>query len=296
MDWGPLAQDIIKAYGSMSPQLQAAARFVLDRPSDVALLSMREQARQAGVQPATMTRLAKQLGLDGYEQVRERYAAAIRSGKIGFAGRVGDQVASQKLRGDKAIAAEMLEGAGRSLAALGTGQQLERIVDLAEHLNAARRIYCLGLRASHAVAWHFHYILSLIGERARLLDGPAGTGADALRHATAKDVVLTVSIAPYTRQTIDLATYAAGRGIPILAITDSAVAPLASIAKCSVVVSTDSPSFFHSMTPAFLVVEILAALVAGREGAAALRSLQRSDRHFAALDIHLQPRNEPVPT
>lgn len=296
MQWGPLAQEIIRAYGSMSPQLQAAARFVLDRPSDVALLSMREQARQAGVQPATMTRLAKQLGLDGYEQIRERYAAAIRAGGIGFAGRVGDQVASQKLRGDKAIAAAILESAGRNLAALAADQQLDRIVALAEHLHAARRIYCLGLRASHAAVWHLNYILSLIGERAQLLDGLAGTGPDALRHATSKDVMLTVSIAPYTRQTIDLAGYAARRGIPVVAITDSAVAPLAQIAKSSVIVPSDSPSFFQSMAPAFLVAEILASLVAGREGDAALRSLRRSDRHFAALDIHFQPRHEPAPS
>src|SRR5271167_1488104 len=71
MDHGPLADRIIKAFDTMSGQLQAGARYVLERPRDVALLSMREQARQAGVQPATMTRLAKHLGLDGYDRVRE---------------------------------------------------------------------------------------------------------------------------------------------------------------------------------------------------------------------------------
>ena len=62
---------------------------VLERPRDVALLSMREQARQAGVQPATMTRLAKHLGMDGYDEVRELYAAAVRDGDLGFAGKAG---------------------------------------------------------------------------------------------------------------------------------------------------------------------------------------------------------------
>ena len=59
MDHGPLTEQIIEAFDTMPAQLQAGARYVLDRPRDVALLSMREQARQAGVQPATMTRLAK---------------------------------------------------------------------------------------------------------------------------------------------------------------------------------------------------------------------------------------------
>src|SRR6266853_7009788 len=104
MDRGPLTEQIIKSFDNMSAQLQAGDRYVLERPRDVALLSMREQARQAGVQPATMTRLAKHLGLDGYDDVREMYAAAVRDGDLGFAGKAGVQVVSQKLKGDKALA------------------------------------------------------------------------------------------------------------------------------------------------------------------------------------------------
>src|SRR5947209_11854448 len=108
MDHGPLADRIIKAFDTMSGQLQAGARYVLDKPNDVALLSMREQARQAGVQPATMTRLAKRLGLGGYDAVREMYAETIRGAGPGFSRKAGAQVASQKRKGDRALAADMV--------------------------------------------------------------------------------------------------------------------------------------------------------------------------------------------
>src|SRR5262245_25169594 len=108
MDRGPLTERIVEAYEAMPGQLQTAARYVLDRPRDVALLSMREQARQAGVQPATMTRLAQRLGLAGYDRIRELYAEAIRNDGLGFAGKAGAQVASQKRKGDRALAADML--------------------------------------------------------------------------------------------------------------------------------------------------------------------------------------------
>jgi len=42
-------------FDGLSPQLQEAARWVIDHPADVALLTTREQARRAGVAPATMT-------------------------------------------------------------------------------------------------------------------------------------------------------------------------------------------------------------------------------------------------
>src|ERR1700760_1965012 len=126
MDRGPLTERIIRNFDDMPAQLQAGARYVLDRPRDVALLSMREQARQAGVQPATMTRLAKRLGMDGYDEVRELYAAAVRDGGLGFAGKAGVQVISQKLKGDKALAADMLRSISDQVQRLCAAARVER--------------------------------------------------------------------------------------------------------------------------------------------------------------------------
>ena len=290
MDHGPLADRIIKAFDTMSGQLQAGARYVLERPRDVALLSMREQARQAGVQPATMTRLAKHLGMDGYDGVRELYAAAVRDGEIGFAGKAGAQVASQKLKGDKALAAEMLRSIGKQIERLAAPDRLDRLVAAARTLASARRIYCLGLRSSHSIAWHLHYVLSLVGERSTHIDGIAATGADALARATSRDVLLVASVLPYTRLTVELAEYAVEQGMAVVAITDSEVAPLAQIAQHAVIVATDSPSFFHAMSPAFAVAEILGAVIAGRGGDDALATLRHTDEHLAALNTHLKPR------
>ena len=290
MDRGPLAEQIIKTFDDMPAQLQAGARYVLDRPRDVALLSMREQARQAGVQPATMTRLAKRLGMEGYDEVRELYAAAVRDGGLGFAGKAGVQVVSQKLKGDRALAADMLKSIGKQIERLATPANLDRLVAAARALTSARRVYCLGLRSSHSVAWHLHYVLTLVGDRSIHIDGIGATGADALARATNRDILLVTSVMPYTRLTVELAEYAVRRGIAVVAITDSEVAPLAQIAQDVIVVPTESPSFFHAMSPAFAVAEVLGAVIAGRGGEDALASLRHSDGHLAALNTHFKPR------
>jgi DNA-binding MurR/RpiR family transcriptional regulator len=296
MDRGPLTERIIKSFDDMPAQLQAGARYVLDRPRDVALLSMREQARQAGVQPATMTRLAKRLGMDGYDEVRELYAAAVRDGDLGFAGKAGVQVISQKLKGDRALAADMLASISRQIEQLAAPQTLDRLAGAARALASARRIFCLGLRSSHSVAWHLHYVLTLVGDRSVHIEGIGATGPDALARATSRDVLLAVSVMPYTRLTIELAEYAAARGLPVVAITDSEVAPLAQVARHVVLVNTESPSFFHAMSPAFAVAEVLGAIIAGRGGDDALASLQHSDGHLAALNTHLKSKNNKKPS
>jgi DNA-binding MurR/RpiR family transcriptional regulator len=292
MQNGPLADQIVQAFDTMSEQLRAAARYVLNQPREVALLSMREQARQAGVQPATMTRLAKHLGLAGYEDIRQLHADAMRGDVTGFAGRVGAQAKSQKLKGDQTLAADMLGGIAAQVGQLSQPQSLEMLVEAARRLGAARRIYCLGLRSSHSPAWHLHYILSLAGKHSIMLDAVGGIGADALGSASGEDVMVAVSMVPYTRQTIEIADYAGEAGVPLIAITDSLVAPLAQLAACTLVVPTESPSFLHTMSPAFVVAEVLGALVAGQAGDAAGAALAAVDHQSAALNTHLKTRTK----
>jgi DNA-binding MurR/RpiR family transcriptional regulator len=78
--------------------------------------------------------------------------------------------------------------------------------------------------------------------------------------------------------------------VPVVALTDSAVSPLARIAAASILVATESPSFFHTMTPLLAVAEILAALVAGRGGNKALAALEHTEAQLSTFGVHL-PRS-----
>lgn len=287
----PLSKQIVDVFETLPGQLQRAARYVLEHPSSVALLSMRQQARQANVQPATMTRLAKHLGFPGYDAVRQLHADAMRGEGTGFAGKVGAQAESQKLRGDHSLAADIIGVIRGQIAGLDRRETLDGLVDAARLIGGARRIYCLGLRSSHSAAWHLHYILSLAGKQSIMLDAMGGIGVDPLGNASADDVLVAISVLPYTRQTVEITDYAQSSGVRIVAITDSLVAPLAQRAASTLIVPTDSPSFLHTMSSAFVVTEILGALVAGSSGDAAREALARVDRQSAALNTHYQPRN-----
>ncbi|MBA1145215.1 MurR/RpiR family transcriptional regulator [Mesorhizobium neociceri] len=289
---GPLSEQLVTGFDAMSEQFQLAARYIIDHPHDVALLSMRDQARLAGVQPATMTRLAKHLGLEGYEELRQMYADAVRSGDVGFARKADAQVVTQKRKGDQGFAREILQTQAAQIVQLTESSQLDAVVSTARRLASAKRVYCIGLRSSHSIVWHLHYILSMIGEKSVLLDAVAGTGTDAFARAAREDVLFATSVFPYTRVTIDLAKVAHRRGIPIVAITDSEVAPLARVADDVVLVQTKSPSFFHTMTSAFAVAEVLGALIAGQRAQAARESLLRFDAHLADFNTHMKLRTQ----
>ena len=180
---GPLNASIVEAFDRLPPQLQTAARYMLDRPDDVALLSMREQARRAGVPPATMTRLAKRLGLDGYDSVRELYAGAVRAGTLASPARRAFRSRRRSCAASARSRPRWRQSLSRQIAGLAEPAALDRLADAASRLHEARRIYCLGLRSCHAAAWHFHYMLSLLGDKTVMLDDAGGTGLDAIRDA-----------------------------------------------------------------------------------------------------------------
>jgi DNA-binding MurR/RpiR family transcriptional regulator len=275
-------------FDALSPQLKEAARWVIDNPADVALLSTREQARRAGVTPATLTRLAQRLGMDGYDGVRKLYAEAVRRRPDSYHGRAEELMVRRSREGDAALVQDIFASLTRHMYDLSAPARVEEFAAAADLLAGAERVFCLGVRAAYTVAYIFHYIRTLFGSNSVLVDGPGTTGIDVLRTIGSADVLLAVSVQPYVKHAIDMAAYAKERGARVVAMTDSKVSPLAIHADHVVLVRTETPSFFHTMTPAFAAVECLAALVAARRGGEAVAALETSEKQLAAFATYLQ--------
>jgi DNA-binding MurR/RpiR family transcriptional regulator len=284
----PFALSLAARRDALPAQLQKAAQWVADNPQDVALLSMREQARRAGVQPATMTRLAQALGYEGYEAIRTLHRAALRNAAPGLAATAArrDRLGAQT---QQDAAAAMLEQTAAQIAAQGTAQTLAQLEQAASLIAQARRVYCLGLRSSHGVAWHVWYALSLITDRASLLDGIGGVGLDGLAQAQAGDVLFVCGVAPYTRAVVEAVMQARARAMRIVALTDSPLSPLVAPDDPALIVPTHSASFLHSMAPAFAMAETLVALVARGNDPAILARLEGLDHQLAGFNTYYTP-------
>lgn len=278
---------LLAEFESLPRQIRLAAQWILDNPRDVALLSMREQAKLAGVTPATMTRLAQRMGYEGYEDLRAVHVELVRRGETEFSVKAEAMVVRRKREGDRALAFDMAETFGRHMQTLQSPEVLDAVTAAATVLSKAQRIFVLGFRSSYPVANHFAYVCSLGGKDVSMLDAPGGTGADILRRAQSGDVMVAVSVKPYTKGAVDLVDYGISRGLEIITVTDSHVSPLVRRASAAIVVPTASPSFFHSMTPAFAIGEVLASILAASGGERALKAVADMERQFQALSTHI---------
>ncbi len=281
-------------FDDLSPQLREAARWVIDHPADVALLSTRQQARRAGVTSATLTRLAQHFGLSGYEQVRRLHADAVRRRPESYHGRAEELLTRRDREGDAGLVQDIFGALAHHLQDLSSAAANARFAAAADIVAKADHVFCLGVRSSYAIAYIFHYVRSLFGTNSVLVDGPGELGADLMRNIGKKDALLVISVKRYARHTIEAASFARRRGAHIVAITDSEMSPLARLADVAILVHTETPSFFHTMAPAFAAVECLAALVAARHGREALAALEASERHLATFGAYENsPRKKP---
>lgn len=273
-------------FPSLPERMRKVGQYLLDHPEDVALLSMREQARRVSVPPATMTRFAQRLGYAGYDELRALFAASIRGRVSDFGTRAGELAARRAKLGEPTLALALAHGMVERVTALIHPDLQVFLVEAAGLLAGARRIFCVGHRSCYAPAYHFAYVAGLCGAPTHLVDGPGGIGGDALSAADAQDVLLAVSFSPYTRQTVELARFAHDAGIAVVALTDSPLSPLARIADRIVTVPTDLPEATYVTAPAFAAAEVLAALVIAGIGPEGRAALERHEADLARRHIY----------
>lgn len=276
----------------LSPELLRAARWIEAHPREVALHSMRECARRADLAPASLSRLAQALGFSGFDAVKhlcqELFAA-----QAGYAGRAEVLQASARHSKDwLALLNETQHANTASISGLNQRAQLEAAADA---MLAARRVFFLGLRASHGLALHLHYSYGLLSSNGLLLQGVGGTLGDQIGEIGAGDLVVAMSLAPYTRQTVDAVTQALGQGADLLVLTDSALSPIARSAAHTLLFRADSPSYFQSMVGALALAEALAAAVAVRGGRKVLARLQARQNRLDSEGAYWGKRADKVP-
>lgn len=288
LDVARVQERIQSLYESLSPQLKQAARHVLAHPEEVALTSMRRLAQHAGVKPSTMVRLARALGFDGFEVMREPYRRWLRGGEGAYVARARNLQARGEA-GSSGLVREMLECDAAAIA--GTAADDDRVAGLLAcraTLVNARRVYVMGLRSMFSLAYYFHYAYGMAHDNGRLVHGNAGTVFDSLRGIGPEDALICFSFRPYARETVLGAEVAADEGASIIAVSDSVVSPIALRAKHVLAVENSSPSFFNSIVPAMSVVQALVAAVIADGGEEALDAISAAEEQLARFNAYWQ--------
>lgn len=243
-----------------TPALAQLAAWVLDQSSEVAFSSVRGLAGKAGVNANTVTRLAKELGYDGFDAFRADIRKALAQRAPSYAARAQ----ALRSRTNTDIFTEMLEANRANADLLHAPELLETLESCIDPLLGARRVHSVGVRSCYAIAHYFAYVGSMAFANFR--ESPAQPGAimDQLSMAGPEDIVMAISFAHYSTEVVRACQIARDCGARVLALTDSHRSPLAVGAWKVVALPMAGPQLLPSLSTAFSVVEMLLSGMAAR--------------------------------
>jgi DNA-binding MurR/RpiR family transcriptional regulator len=206
----------------LTPTQRRIAHCLVEHAAKAAYLSAAEVAELAGVSQPSVTRFAMALGYSGYPALRRELRDV-----------AGGDAAGSEPAGERNAMQLAVRGEADHLARLH--DQLARLDDVrraAELLIASRPLPVLGLRAAAPLAGYFGYFAAKVHPDVRVLDG-GGTGLlDRLDQARAAGAgaMLAVVLPRYPRESLEAVREASAAGLAVVAITDSAVSPVAEAA------------------------------------------------------------------
>lgn len=290
----PTADDTLtlltERFADLPPQLQRAARYVIDRPREVGVHSMRALAGRAEVHPNTLVRLAQAIGFDGWDTLRERFRHFVVAGGSGGFRERADWLRTLAAEGGTAeIIAEMAAATAENLETTWQRQDAAALEAAADAIIAAPRCFVLGVGSAQSLAQHFWYVARMAFEHLYPIPRPGLTPVDELVRIGPGDVLVALTFQPYRAETLSGVRQAREAGATVIGVTDSPTSPLARVSDHLLVSPTHTPQFFESHAAVLALLEGLVAVMVARAGEDASARIEAFHRARLAAGLYEEP-------
>ena len=246
----------------LSKSHKKLVKYISENYDKAAFMTASKLGETVDVSESTVVRFATEMGFKGYPELQKELQQMIKS-KLTAVQRmevssnlIGEEDAIKKvLNGDIDLIRDTLESV--------SDIEFQKAV---ETINKAKKIYILGVRSSAALASFLYFYLNPVFENVVLVDTSSGSEMfEQMFRISEEDVCVAISFPRYSKQTINALRFINDRGTKIIAITDSAVSPIAEYADTLLVAKSDIVSVVDSLVaPLSLINALIVALTFSR--------------------------------
>lgn len=271
-----LAERIAEAAGRLTAAERRVAQSVADDPKIVAFGTVAQLAAHSGTSGPTVLRFAAKLGFSGFAQlqaaVQEEIADALRPATERIRERPPSDVLSRALTTD-------LENVRATLEAVNPDELRAAVELLADR---RRAVHVLAGEFSRGVGMLLVTELEMLRDHVTLFGGSPVRVSRLVSSVANDDIVIAIDHRRYERWVLDTSARLVEAGAVLIAITDSALSPLAQRARHTFVVSARSPGPFDSHVGTVAIVDALMASVATRLRRSAVERLDAVEAAWSA--------------
>jgi DNA-binding MurR/RpiR family transcriptional regulator len=178
----------------------------------------------------------------------------------------------------------------RSLAQTFSDAELERF---SARLLRSERVHIVGARYVAPLATYFAYLLGKLKPNVEPWTQVDSSLFDRVHLMNKReDVMVAITLPRYPADFMRLLGYASKRGIPILAITDSRLSPVVSLAEATLLARASTLDFVGSLAPAAALINCVVNHIGFRMGRRALDRLQRLEDAAAEAGIYVKSNGQ----
>ncbi|MFN0113395.1 MAG: MurR/RpiR family transcriptional regulator [Paracoccaceae bacterium] len=266
-DYEDLIRLIHDRHDRMSKSYRAIALYLTQNPNDVAVRSVNDIAGQCGIHASSFVRFAQSFGFSGFRELQALFRKRLATAAPGFEARIKALEAELRATGERSGGGFLADLVVRDIASLQDLLATTGADDLAraaELIVGADTVFLVGQLRSAPVVELMRYILTMLGVRCVLLDAGGGLATHVARTMGRRDVLFAVSFRFYATEVVNIVEAASARGLPVVAISDSTLSPLAKSASVLFAVPEHGYTFSRSLAAPMCLAQALALSVAAR--------------------------------
>jgi DNA-binding MurR/RpiR family transcriptional regulator len=265
---------------ALSKKQRAIVSFIEHNPQFAAFATSSELAKRADVHPATVVRLAQQLGYAGYPElqaaIRHRYLASL--DVVGVM-----QVQSHGRGGSSSLAS--IDQDLRNLTATRRAWDADLLHEIALLILQARSTLFIGNGSHGGLGVIFAHLCQFMGLPVEAeIRGGVSLGPRLARLGR-DDVVIGTTAWWVVGEVRDAFAAARENGATTIAIVDSQTSPLVEVADHVLVAPTESASFFQSMCGPLAMLNALLTEIAVLGEATVREPMAAANKMYARLDV-----------
>lgn len=263
-DFESLRSTIIERKANMPKRLAQVAAFALGNPDEIAFGTTASIAAASDVQPSTLVRLAHHLGYGGFSDLQSIFRERLRDRTLSYEERLVTLEQSSGDDEDANLLSGFIAAANQSVNRLAATVQSDTFTKAVNILANAETIYLIAKRRSYPLTAHMTYAFSKLNIRHQIVASPNGVDPEMVQFATPKDAAIAASFSPYAADSLNQSQELADRGVPVIAITNSAFSPLAACATHWFEVAEADFAGFRSLSASMALTMALPVAIAER--------------------------------
>lgn len=259
-DYESFVELIQSEYDGFSRSAQVVARYLTQNPNDVAIQSINDIAARCSVHASSLVRFAQSLGYDGFKELKEIFHRRLATAAPGFEARVNalkNELETHKRGSPKGFLGDLVARDMTTLQDLYNDIAEADLTKAIGLLERAETIFIAGQLRSAPVAVFLRYVLTMLDRRVVLLDADGGLATHMGRVMTPRDVLLSVSFRFYAKEVLSITEAASAAGVPVVAISDGNLSPLAKSADVLFSIPEGEYAFSRSLAAPMCLAQAL---------------------------------------